>query len=107
MIKEMKETTDFCLVLEKINHRYIILESVNPMEQGYYTSKSKELIKMIETIFKQTKKPATNEVALAIAEQLKKTEVDQQVLIKELADRIKIAVGMMVATGGTSSFNSC
>ena len=80
MIKEMKKTTDFCQVLEKNNK----LSLYN--EQGYHISKSKELIKMIETIFNQTKKPATNEVALAIAEQLKKAEVDQQVLIKELVE---------------------
>lgn len=41
---------------------------------------------------------------MAIAEQLNEIGVDQQVLIKELADWIKIATAAMSAAGGTSSF---
>ena len=104
MIKEIKKTSNLCQVLEKINYRYIILESVNPMEQGYHTKKSKEFIKMIETIFKQTKKPATNPFASSFAENIKKHNVDQQVLIKELADRIKTAIEAMMAAKSSDFF---
>ena len=76
MIKENDKTSNFCQVLEKINYRYIILESVSSMEQGYHASKSKELVEMIVTIFRETGKPATNEFALSrIAEQLKEVKV--------------------------------
>ena len=74
MIKGMKNTSNFCQVLQKINYRYIILESDNPMEQGYHTKKSKELVKMIETIFKQAKKVATSKFASSFAENIKKIQ---------------------------------
>lgn len=97
MINEIKEdkTSTFYQVLEKINYRYIILECVRPMEKGYHASKSKELVKMIDTIFKETGKPATNKFALSIAEYLKKGMVDQTKLEEELADKIKTAQEMM------------
>ena len=107
MIKEMKEkekTSNFCQVLEKINHRYIVLESVFPVEQGYHASKSKELVKMIDTILKQTGKPATNDFALAMAESLKEAEVDRPTLIKELADRINTAITTMTAAQSNAFF---
>ena len=97
MISEIKEdkTSTFFQVLEKINYRYIILECVEPMEEGYHASKSKELVEMIDKIFRETGKPATNEFALSIAEYLKKVKVDQTKLEEELADRIKTAQEMM------------
>ena len=97
MIKEIKgqETSSLNQVLKKINHRYIILESVNPMEEGYHAKKSKQLVEMIDTVFKQTRRPATNEFALSIAENLNKEKIDQVALEKELADIIKVAQDMM------------
>ena len=97
MIKEVNEkqkNSNLNQLLKKINHRYIILESVKPMGKGYHAKKSKELVEMIDTIFKQTKKPATNSLASSIAENLKKTKVDQRKVEKELADRIKTAQAM-------------
>ena len=97
MIKEVNEkqkNSNLNQLLKKINYRYIILESVKPMEKGYHAKKSKELVKMINTIFKQTGKPATNEFALSIAENLKRAKVDQRKVEKELADRIKTAQEM-------------
>ena len=95
MIKGMEKTSNFCQILEKINYRYIILESVDPKERGYHAKKSKELVKMIEIIFRRTRKRATNEFASSFAEHIMKYNVDQQVLIEELADRIKIAIRAM------------
>ena len=100
MIEEIKEdkTSNLFQVLEKIQYRYIILESVTTMEQGYYASKSKELVEMIERIFKQTGKPATNDFALSMAKNLEKAKVDhndQMALEIELAERIKVAQEMM------------
>ena len=88
-IKEKDKTSNLCQVLEKINYRYMILECVEPMKQGYHASKSKELVKMIDTIFRETGKPATNDFALSIAENLNKVEVDHQLIVKELAVRMK------------------
>ena len=105
-LKEEDKTSNFCRVLEKINYRYITLESVNPMEQSYHASKSKELVRMIDTIFKQTGKSATNEFALSIAENLKKAEVpiNQLELLKELADSIKVAIEAMMAADSNDFF---
>ena len=97
MIKEIDEkqkNSNLNQLLKKINHRYIILESVKPMEKGYHAKKSKELVEMIDTIFEQTKKPATNSLTLSIAENLKNAKVDQKKVEKELADRIKTAQEM-------------
>ena len=94
MIKEV-QTSRLYEVLVKINHRYIIMESVDTMEEGYYTKKSKELVEMIDIIFKQTRKPATNQFALSMTENLNKVDVDEETLEKELADRIKTAQEMM------------
>ena len=97
MIKKVKESNMlyFSELLEKINHRYVIMESIQRMEEGYYASKSKELVEMIDTIFKKTGKPATNGIALSIAENLMKVKVDQAKLLEELAERIRIAQAMM------------
>lgn len=93
MLEEVEEMTQ---ILEKINNRYIILESVEPMEQGYHAYKSKELIGMIDTIFKQTGKPATNDFALSLAENHRKLkDIDETVLETELVERIKAAQEMM------------
>ena len=97
MIKEVKgnQMLYFSQLLEKINHRYIILESVQTMEQGYHSNKLKELVTMIDNIFKENRKPATNDIALSMAENLMKIKVDTQKLVKELAERIRIAQGIM------------
>ena len=93
MLEEVEEMTQ---ILEKINNRYIILESVEPMEQGYHAYKSKELIGMIDTIFKQTGQPATNDFALSLAENHRKLKgIDETVLETELVERIKAAQEMM------------
>ena len=101
-INQEQKKLKFNRLLRKINHRYIILESVQPMGKGYHAKKSKELVKMIKTIVKQTEKPATNEFALSIAKQLKEAKVDQEQIEKELADRIKTAQKMLKKdeTGG-------
>ena len=108
MIKELKEdkTSNLFQLLEKVNYRYIILESVKPMEEGYHASKCKKLVEMIDKIFRETGKPATNEFALSIAEQLKKVKVDQMTLEKELADRIKTAQEMMKKDKSKNESNS-
>ena len=94
-INQQQKKSNFNQLLKKINYRYIILESVHPMGKGYHAKKSKELVKMIETVVKQTKKPATNSLASSIAENLKKaTKVDQKKVEEELADRIKKAQEM-------------
>ena len=59
---------------------------------------------MIETIFKQTKKPAFNKFASSFAENIKKYDVDQQVLLKELAGRIKTASEAMTTAGSNDFF---
>ena len=101
MIKEIDEKqkeSNFNQLIKKINHRYIILESVQPMGKDYHAKKSKELVKMIEKIFEQTRKPATNKFALSIAKNLKKArarkKVDKKEIEKELTDRIKTAQEM-------------
>ena len=96
MIKEIEkqEMSNIKQLFKKINYRYIILESVKPMERGYHAKKSKELIEKVDIVFKQTRKPATNKFALSIAKQLREVEVDQTKLEEELADRIKIAQEM-------------
>ena len=100
LIEEIQATKISSLpqVLEKINHRYIILESVEEMGEGYHGKKSNELVKMIGTIFKQTGKPATNDFALSIAKNLKKVKIDHNDLKKELAERIKVVQEMMKDT---------
>lgn len=106
MIKEIEgELPHFKKVLDKINHRYMILEAVDPMEQLYHASKSKELIKIMNMITEQAKKPVTNDFALAIAENLKKKEVDEHELEEELANRIKEAQDMMKKDKSVKSGN--
>ena len=47
-------------ILRKINNRFMLLESVEPMEeQGYYDNKSHELLQILQEIRDQNKKPLT------------------------------------------------
>ena len=106
MIKKLKEnkTLKFFQVLEKINYRYIVLESMVPMEEGYNAKKSKELVEMINTIVKQNRKPAINDVAQSVAAGLEILNVDEKILVKELADRIKISIEAMIIARSNDFF---
>ena len=46
-------------LLENIGHRYIILESVLNKEQDYYDTKVDELMKIVQSILAEQKKPFT------------------------------------------------
>ena len=46
----------FQLILKRNGNRYMLLESVQDMEQGYHERKSQELIQIVQEIMKQTKK---------------------------------------------------
>ena len=71
-------------LLETINHRYIILESVLIKEQDYYDTKVDELMKIVQSILAEQKKPFTcflND----IARQLLQSDASQ----KECIDALK------------------
>ena len=96
MIEEAKKdkASNFFQVLEKINYRYLIIESVESMEEGYHAKKSKELVAMIDMILKETGRPATNEFALSMAKNHWKVKYNQDELEGELADETKASQEM-------------
>ena len=56
-------------LLENIGHRYIILESVLNKEQDYYDTKVDELMKIVQSILAEQKKPFTcflNDIAIKL-----------------------------------------
>ena len=94
MIKNVKDKTknsNFNQVLEKINHRYIIIESVKDMGKDYHVKKSKELIENIKVVVELTKIPANNNFMLHFAKDIEKIEASQGQVEKELAKGIKTA----------------
>ena len=94
MIKNLKEkgkNSNLYQVLEKINHRYIILESVKSMGRDYHAKKSKELIENINAVVKCTKMPANNNFMLLLAKDIEKAEACRDEVEKELANGIKTA----------------
>ena len=71
-------------VLNEIDNRYILLESVAIMGEGYYEKKSQELLDILQAIMNKNVNVyscAVNE----IAENLRKLDVDEQKLVEHLA----------------------
>ena len=70
-------------VLSKIDNRYILLESVEEMGEGYYEKKSQELLDILEAIINKN----VNVYSCAVnefAENLRKLDVDEQKLVEHL-----------------------
>ena len=90
MLNDLPTSSYLYQILKEINYRYLIIESVNNMEQGYHSCKSKELLEAVQTIFRQTGMPATNEFAsVTIAHNL---ELPRNELEQKLTEGIKVAV---------------
>ena len=59
MLSNVECPTVLSNVLKKVNHRYIVLESVESMDENYHRIKAYELAQIVETIFRDTRKPLT------------------------------------------------
>lgn len=64
-------------VIQKSSGKYMVLESVDKMEQGYHTKKSLELLEHIESIFSQT----STHFMIEVAKALKKSNVGLKELV--------------------------
>lgn len=76
-------------VLKSVNGRYMTLESIEAMEQGYHARKSQEFVEQLQTIFSQTGKPFTC-ILTDLARALLQTNDNLEVCIDALSNDIKI-----------------
>lgn len=89
MVKGQPKDSKLSQILESINCHYLIIESVENMKKGYHTYKSKELLNIVEAIFRQTGTVTNNRFALSIAQTFK---VSQNVFETKLTQCIRVAV---------------
>lgn len=74
-------------LLSQINNRYILLESMNYMGEGYFTKKSQEILEVLRQIKTNNRKPYTCAIN-ELAEKLRKVD-DKEALVEALTKDIE------------------
>ena len=90
MLKDQPKDSKISQILERINYRYLAIESIKTIkEEGYHACKSKELLNTVQAIFRQTGTLTTNHFALSTAHSIK---VSQNVFEEKLTHCVRVVV---------------